>query len=459
MNVEEKILIIDDEVDICDQLSGLLNDRGFKAKYCLSSEQGIKEFKKNCYSLVILDIWLNNSKFDGFQTLEQIKELNENIPVIMISGHGNIETAVNSIKQGAYDFIEKPLDGDLLTFKVSKALENYDLRNRVNSMYQIKNDNYIANSEASKKVLNSLNKISKTDSSILLSGLNGSGREFLARKIHFESNRNNKRFKVIDFSELDKIKNENKLFGSEEKGVVKSVGILEEVNGGTLFLKNIDRMNSKIQGKFLRVLEEKKYYRIGSLSPNKVDFRVISSSKMLLNDFKKCNTFRNDLLNKINFFEITVPSIKQRNEDIDGLVKEFLSTSLDFHKMDIENISNDAILFFSELVCVNSIAQLKKFIEWSIFMLSEEQYEKITKESVINLLNGFLIKDNKKETKQNYEYLDFNIKQARETFEKSYLSYNLRKYNNNISQMSQKIGMERTALYRKIKLLKINSDS
>ncbi|MAZ46779.1 MAG: hypothetical protein CMM98_04310 [Rickettsiales bacterium] len=459
MNVEEKILIIDDEVDICDQLSGLLNDRGFKAKYCLSSEQGIKEFKKNCYSLVILDIWLNNSKFDGFQTLEQIKELNENIPVIMISGHGNIETAVNSIKQGAYDFIEKPLDGDLLTFKVSKALENYDLRNRVNSMYQIKNDNYIANSEASKKVLNSLNKISKTDSSILLSGLNGSGREFLARKIHFESNRNNKRFKVIDFSELDKIKNENKLFGSEEKGVVKSVGILEEVNGGTLFLKNIDRMNSKIQGKFLRVLEEKKYYRIGSLSPNKVDFRVISSSKMLLNDFKKCNTFRNDLLNKINFFEITVPSIKQRNEDIDGLVKEFLSTSLDFHKMDIENISNDAILFFSELVCVNSIAQLKKFIEWSIFMLSEEQNEKITKESVINLLNGFLIKDNKKETKQNYEYLDFNIKQARETFEKSYLSYNLRKYNNNISQMSQKIGMERTALYRKIKLLKINSDS
>ena len=124
MNIEGKILIIDDEIDICEQLSGLLNDRGFTTKYCISSEEGIKEFKKNSYSLVILDIWLNNSKFDGFQTLEEIKELNETVPIIMISGHGNIETAVNSIKKGAYDFIEKPLDGDLLIFKVSKALEN-----------------------------------------------------------------------------------------------------------------------------------------------------------------------------------------------------------------------------------------------------------------------------------------------------------------------------------------------
>jgi len=459
MNTNGKILIIDDEVDICDQLSGLLNDRGFKAKYCISSEQGINEFKKDAYSLVILDIWLNDSKFDGFQTLEQIKELNETVPIIMISGHGNIETAVNSIKKGAYDFIEKPFDGDLLIFKVTKALENYDLKTRVNNLYPSKNQNYIANSEASKKVLNSLNKISKTDSSILLSGLKGSGREFLARKIHFESNRKNKRIKVIDFYDLDKIKSENELFGSEEKGIITSLGIFEEVNGGTLFVKNIDKMSSKIQGKFLRVLEEKKYYRLGSLSPNNVDFRLISSSRILLNDLKKHEKIRNDLLKKINFFEITVPSIKQRTEDIYDLVKEFLLVSLDFHKMDIENVSNDAILFFSELVCVNSIAQLKKFIEWSVFMLSEVKNEIITKERVISLLSGFLNEDGKMDKNQNFEFLDFNLKQARESFEKNYLSYNLKKYNNNISKLSQKIGMERTALYRKLKLLKINSDS
>ncbi len=459
MNIEEKILIIDDEVDICDQLSGLLNDRGFSTKYYTSAEEGIREFKKNSYSLVILDIWLNNSKFDGFQALEEIKELNETVPIIMISGHGNIETAVNSIKKGAYDFIEKPLDGDLLVFKVSKALEIYDLKNKVNNFYQSKNNNYVANSEASKKVLSCLNKISKTDSSILLSGLNGSGREFLARKIHYESNRSNKRLKVIDFSDLDSVKIENELFGSEEKGIIKSVGILEEVNGGTLFIKDIDKMDPKVQGKFLRVLEEKKYYRIGSLSPNNINFRIISSSKMLLNELKKYRIFRSDLLKKINFFEIMVPSIKQRTEDINDLVKEFLSSSLVFHKMNIENVSNDVILFFSELVCVNNIAQLKKFIEWSVFMLSEIKNEKITKEKVINLLNGFLNEDNKTEKKNNFEYLDYNIKQARESFEKNYLAYNLKKYNNNISQVSEKIGMERTALYRKLKLLKINSGS
>ena len=459
MNIDGKILIIDDEIDICEQISGLLKDRGFVAEYCISSEQGIKKFKNSTYSLVILDIWLNDSKFDGFQALEQIKELNETVPVIMISGHGNIETAVSSIKKGAYDFIEKPLDGDLLIFKVSKALENYDLKNKINNFFQPKDNNYIANSEASKKALNYLNKISKTDSSVLLSGLDGSGREFLARKIHFESNRNNKRFKVIDFSDSDRIKLENQLFGSEEKGMIKSIGILEEVNGGTLFVKNIDKMNSKIQGKFLRVLEEKKYYRIGSVSPNSIDFRFIASSKMLLNNLKKYNTFRNDLLNKINFFEIIVPSIKQRIEDIDDLVREFLSSSLNFHKINIENVSNDAILFFSQLVCVNSIAQLKKFIEWSVFMLSESKNERITKERVINLLNGFLNKDGKIEKKQNFEYFDYDIKQARESFEKNYLSYNLKKYNNSISQVSEKIGMERTALYRKLKLLKINSDS
>ena len=458
MNIEGKILIIDDEIDICEQLSGLLNDRGFKCNYCISSDEGINEFKKNSYSLVILDIWLNNSKFDGFQTLEEIKELNETVPIIMISGHGNIETAVNSIKKGAYDFIEKPLDGDLLIFKVSKALENYDLKNKVNNLYQLKNNNYVANSEASKKVINSLNKISKTESSILLSGLTGSGREFLARKIHFESNRNNKRFKVIDFYDLDRVKTEIKLFGSEEKGIIKSVGILEDVNGGTLFVKNIDKMSSKVQGKLLRVLEEKKYYRIGGVSSNNIDFRIISSSKMLLNDLKKCGSFRTDLLNKINFFEIMVPSIRERTEDINDLVKEFLISSLNFHKMNIENVSNDAILFFSELVCVNNIAQLKKFIEWSVFMLSEIKNEKITKDKVVSLLNGFLNEDQtEKDDKQ--AYLDYNIKEARESFEKSYLTYNLKKYNNNISQVSQKIGMERTALYRKLKLLKIYASS
>ena len=172
------ILIIDDEVDICEQISGLLNDKGYETKSILSSEDGINAFKKKKYSLVILDIWLNNSKLDGFQTLEKIREINNNVPIIMISGHGNIETAVNSIKKGAYDFIEKPFDGDLLIFKVKKALENYDLKSRINKIYKNKNFNYIAKSDLSKKTLASLKKIIKTESSVFLNGQKGSGREF-----------------------------------------------------------------------------------------------------------------------------------------------------------------------------------------------------------------------------------------------------------------------------------------
>ena len=175
------ILIIDDEVDICEQISGLLNDKGYETKSIVSSEDGINAFKKKKYSLVILDIWLNNSKLDGFQTLEKIREINNNVPIIMISGHGNIETAVNSIKKGAYDFIEKPFDGDLLIFKVKKALENYDLKSRINKIYKNKNFNYIAKSDLSKKTLASLKKIIKTESSVFLNGQKGSGREFLAK--------------------------------------------------------------------------------------------------------------------------------------------------------------------------------------------------------------------------------------------------------------------------------------
>ena len=172
----------------------------------------------------------------GFQTLEKIREINNNVPIIMISGHGNIETAVNSIKKGAYDFIEKPFDGDLLIFKVKKALENYDLKSRINKIYKNKNFNYIAKSDLSKKTLASLKKIIKTESSVFLNGQKGSGREFLAKKIHSESNRFYKNFEILDFSNFSENEIEIQLFGKEESQIIKN-GVFEEVNGGTLFLK------------------------------------------------------------------------------------------------------------------------------------------------------------------------------------------------------------------------------
>ena len=257
MSELHKILIIDDQLDICEQISGLLSDKGFNTQYKLSAEEGIKTFDKIKHSLVILDIWLNNSKFDGFQTLEKIRKINKNIPIIMISGHGNIETAVNSIKKGAYDFIEKPFDSEILIFKVKKALENFDLKAKITDFYKNKNYNFISKSSLSKNVINKLKKITKTESSVFLDGKKGSGREFLAKKIHSESNRFNKNFKTLDFSQYSETEIEENLFGKEINRITASPGLFEEVEGGTLFLKNIDSMSPRIQGKLLRVFEEK----------------------------------------------------------------------------------------------------------------------------------------------------------------------------------------------------------
>ena len=448
------ILIIDDEVDICEQISGLLNDKGYETKSILSSEDGINAFKKK-YSLVILDIWLNNSKLDGFQTLEKIREINNNVPIIMISGHGNIETAVNSIKKGAYDFIEKPFDGDLLIFKVKKALENYDLKSRINKIYKNKNFNYIAKSDLSKKTLASLKKIIKTESSVFLNGQKGSGREFLAKKIHSESNRFYKNFEILDFSNFSENEIEIQLFGKEESQIIKKNGVFEEVNGGTLFLKNIECLSSKNQGKLLRVFEEKKYRRIGEGSFKKIDFRLISSSIFSLDYLKKEKILRNDLIKCLNFYEIYVPALSERNKDRDELINEFINEITDKKEIKLKNISNDFIAFVKHIEYFKSTSQLKKFLEWSLSVLCDNNENLITKDNLVKLMLNF-IGDNS--SLKDSEILNQNIKIAREVFERQYLEYNLNKFKKNISKMSIKIGMERTALYRKLKSLNIKTE-
>ncbi len=258
---ESRILIIDDEPDICDQLSGLLNDIGYVCDKATTSEKGIEIFKKKNFTLVLLDIWLNDSKFDGFQALEKILSIDQNIPVIMISGHGNIETAVNSIKKGAYDFIEKPFDSDLLIFKIKKALENFVLKKKINDLAKKDIDSEIVASSKSSKILEKqINEISKIDSNVILIGDNGSGKEFVASRIHNLSHRAKKNFKSID-CKMEKLTLERNLFGYEENQVIKDLGILDEIDNGTIYFKNINFFPENLQGKILRILEEKKYYR------------------------------------------------------------------------------------------------------------------------------------------------------------------------------------------------------
>ena len=449
------ILIIDDEKDICEQISGLLNDKGFGTKSMISSEEAINSFKKKDYSLVILDIWLNNSKLDGFQTLEKILEINDNIPIIMISGHGNIETAVNSIKKGAYDFIEKPFDGDLLIFKVRKALENYDLKTRINNIYKNKAFNYLAKSEHSKNTLASLKKIIKTESAVFFYGDKGSGKEFLAKKLHSESNRFFKNFKTVDLAVLDEHYVEFEFFGKEENQILKKTGIFEEVNGGTLLFKNIDCLSSKNQGKLLRAFEDKKYRRIGGGSFKKIDFRLICSSDFSLDYLKREKILRNDLIRKLNFYEIYVPSLSERNNDKLDLVNEFINEIVEEKRINLKNISKDFLSFIMNIECFKNTLQLKKFLEWSLSVLCDNNKNQITKENLVKLMYNFI---GDKNLISEADLLNQNLKIAREIFEKKYLEYNLNKFKKNISKMSKEVGMERTALYRKLKSLNINTE-
>ena len=456
MKENNEILIIDDEIDICKQVSGLLNDKGFSSKYKFTAEDGLELLKSKKISLVLLDIWLNNSKFDGFQTLEKIRNIDENIPVIMISGHGNIETAVNSIKKGAYDFVEKPFDGELLIFKVKKALENFDLKNQLIINNLNSNLKFVAKSESSKKLENNLKKITKTDSSILLFGENGSGKEFISRKIHSESNRFQRNLRVFNFKAVNENEVESSLFGKDQNHTTEFSGIFEQVEGGTLFFKNIEKISKKIQGKLLRVLQEKKYYKVGGVSPKFTNFRILASSIFSLNKLRKDKIIRDDLLKVINFYEISIPSIRERTSDIDELIKIFIDDFFSKNNYSKKDISKDLLTFFSTIKYIKNVSQLKKFIEWSLFILCDNNKEYFNKESLFDLISGILGVDNN--SSYSSRIMDTTLKIARDNFERDYLKHNLSKFKNNISKMSFEIGMDRTALYRKLKSMKINVD-
>ncbi len=447
---ESRILIIDDEPDICDQLSGLLNDIGYVCDKATTSEKGIEIFEKNNFSLVLLDIWLNNSKFDGFQALEKILGIDQNIPVIMISGHGNIETAVNSIKKGAYDFIEKPFDSDLLIFKIKKALENFILKKKLKDLAKKDIDSEIVAFSKSSKILEKqINEISKIDSNVILIGDNGSGKEFVASMIHNLSHRANKNFKSVD-CKTEKLSLERNLFGYEENQVIKDLGILDEIDNGTIYFKNIDCFPENLQGKILRILEEKKYYRDGALNSNPLNIRVIASTST---NFRKIN-LRKDLLKKLNFSILEVPSLIKRKEDIEKLIEIFASKAINQKNLSVQRFSEDAISYIINLNFFKNISQLKKFVEWILVMLNSKNITEISKNDLLDTFSDLSCSNHA----NSEDSMSLDIKEAREQFEKKYLIYNLEKFKYNVSKMSDAIGMERTALYRKLKFLNINTE-
>ena len=447
MNPE--ILIVDDNSDIRNILNDLIIDAGYKTRLAANYNQALTEIDKKLPDVAILDVKLDKGDNDGIELLSHIKSKNKDIPVIIISGHANIEMAVKSLQHGAFEFIEKPFDQERLLNFVSRAVENYNLKKQ-NKEYETKlfsSYELIGDSKNIINIIDQIKKISLTETRVFINGPSGSGKELIARKIHKNSNRNMKPFVVLNGALLDSSKYELELFGEQKANGVISYGALEKSNNGTLLIDQVSEIPLDIQSKILRVLTDQKFKRVNGNNDITVDVRLICSSSKDLKKEIEIGNFREDLFHRINVFEINVEPLSQRISDIPLLIKYFskkISQNYNIKELEIDE-NNSYILNHN---WKGNVRELRNLIE-RIAILQPETKDKISniiKESLKNADFNDQLAENS---------LSVPLKEAREKFEKEYLTIQLKKFNGNISKTANFVGMERSALHRKLKVLGI----
>jgi len=444
-----EILIVDDNADIRNILNELILDAGYKTRVAANYNQALSEIDKKMPDVAILDVKLDKGDNDGIELLSHIKSINKDIPVIVITGHANIEMAVNSLKKGAFEFVEKPFDQNRLLNFISRAVENLNLKNQ-NKEFENKlfsSYDLIGESKNIQTIRDQINKISLTESRILLNGPSGSGKELVARKIHKNSKRNNKPFVILNGALLDSNKYELELFGEEKDNGAISYGALEKANKGTLLIDQVSEIPLDIQSKILRVLTDQKFKRLNGNNDVNVDVRLICSSSKDLKEEIKIGNFREDLYHRLNVFEINIKSLNERVSDIPLLIKYFskkISQSYNIKELDIDE--NDSYILNHNWQ--GNVRELRNLIE-RIAILQPD-----TKDKISNIVKESL-KNNNFDEKITENSLSIPLKEARENFEKEYLTIQLKKFNGNISKTANFVGMERSALHRKLKGLGI----
>ena len=444
-----EILIVDDNSDIRNILNELITDAGYKTRIAANYNQALKEIDKKIPDLAILDVKLDKGDNDGIELLTHIKSKNKDVPVIIITGHANIEMAVNSLKHGAFEFVEKPFDQARLLNFITRAVENIKLKsenkeyeNKLFSSYEL-----IGNSKNISSIRDQIDKISITDSRVLINGPSGSGKELIARKIHKKSRRKDKPFIILNGALLDSNKYELELFGEEKNNGSISYGALEKANQGTLLIDQVSEIPLDIQSKILRVLTDQKFKRLNGNNTLNVDVRLIcSTSKNILEEITIGN-FREDLYHRLNVFEINIKPLNERVSDIPLLIKYFTKKiSENYGIKDLEIDENDSYILSH--IWKGNVRELRNLIE-RIAILNPNNKDKtssIVKES---------LKSDNLEEKISENSLSVPLKEAREKFEKEYLTIQLKKFNGNISKTANFVGMERSALHRKLKGLGI----
>ncbi|MEP2715665.1 sigma-54 dependent transcriptional regulator [Pseudophaeobacter sp.] len=444
------ILIVDDERDIRELISDILEDEGYATRKAGNSEECMAQLNQELPSLLILDIWLKDSQMDGIDILKTVKRDNPEVPVVIISGHGNIEIAVAAIKQGAYDFIEKPFNIDQLMVVIRRAMEasllrreNTDLRRKETGSSEM-----VGSSASFRSLIGQLDKVTKSNGRVMLSGPAGSGKEIAARYIHLNSARAAAPFVTVSCAAIEPDRMEEVLFGREtsERGV--EPGLLEQANGGVIFFDEVADMPLGTQSKILRVLVDQQFQRVGGNDKVRVDLRVISASNKDLEAEIAADRFRQELYHRLNVVPIVVPSLADRREDIPQLAEYFIAQFNEIQGLPLRQLADEAVALMQTMTWPGNVRQLKNMVERVLILgdgtgpieakdLPREE-EKVVEEGRV-VLSGALA--------------TLPLREAREAFEREYLLTQINRFGGNISRTASFVGMERSALHRKLKSL------
>ena len=443
--IDRKILIIDDEKDIRDSISGILNDEGYISVTVKNSQEALIEINNNSFDVIVLDVWLNDSELDGIQLLKEIKKIDSEIPVLIISGHGNIEIAVDAIKNGAYEFIEKPFSSERLLLTIKRSIETSLFKIENKSLKQKKLDDYkfIGGSNTIIKVKQLIDKVAPTSSRVIIYGDSGTGKDLVAKEIHKKSKFSNGNFIIVNSALLEPDGIEEELFGLEENSKVIKQGFFEQANNGTLFIDEIGDMPIQTQSKILRVLTDSSFYRVGSNIPVNINARLLCSSTENLEKLVEEGNFRMDLFHRLNVVSISLPKLSDRTQDIDELIEYFSKVYLINTSSKISDLRDYIKTNYMNYDWPGNVRELRNIIERYCIIggkIAENQDQ---------LDSGFNSKN----------VISMPLKNARKIFEKNYLESQIQRFNGNISKTASFIGMERSALHRKLKQLGISIDN
>lgn len=455
------ILVVDDETDIRALIKGILNDEGYSVREAANADETLKTIAARRPTLVILDIWLTGSTMDGMQILQHIRRDYPDTPVIMISGHGNIDTAVSAIKMGAYDFIEKPFKADRLVLQVKHALdaarlrrENQELKFRANADYDI-----IGKSSHISQIRQIIERVAPTGSRVLISGPSGSGKETVARALHTKSRRAEGPFVVVNCSSMGPEQLELELFGTEHgiNAGSRKIGAFEQSHGGTLYLDEIGDMPLETQSKLIRLLQEQVFTRIGGTTKVEVDVRVMASSSSDLQMEMQGGAIRQDLYYRLSVVPIKVPALSERREDIPVIANHFLARAAESSCTPMRTLGEDAMAALQAYEWPGNVRQLRNSMEWLLIMVQGNPSEPIRADmlppEITSSAPGVL------RWEKGGEIMKLPLRDAREMFEREYLLAQVTRFGGNISRTAGFIGMERSALHRKLKLLGVHGNS